>query len=315
MRCLTVTCNAAIDMTYLLDRLVPGAINRVGRKAAAPGGKGNNVARVLARLGHAVVATGFVGGHAGRWIEERLAALGVEPAFVPVAGESRVCLTVVEEATGTISEIREPGAAVTAEDAERLLDRVVRLGREVDAVVVSGSLTPGLPPGFYARLLGALRTSPAYVAFDSSGEAFRRGLRGRPDLIKPNRAELAELLGRPAVMPEAIAFARRALIGPVLAGDAAVLLTLGGEGAALIRRDRAYRAAAPAVAVVNTVGCGDALLAGFLDARSRAADDRDALGHAVAVGAAAALQEAVGVVSLEDVARLSRDVRVSEVVA
>ena len=315
MRCLTVTCNAAVDTTYVLDRLEPGGINRVERALPAPGGKGNNVARVLATLGHTVVATGFAGGHTGRFIEDGLRARGVEPAFVPVAGASRVCLTMVERETGRITEIREPGAAVTETDAARLLDLVRRLAGEVDVVVVSGSLAPGLPADFSASLLGAARRDGVSVAFDAGGETLRLGLAGGPDLIAPNREELAELIGpvgRRANDDELIAAVRSRVIGSMLGASADVLLTVGGDGAALIRRDRVYRAVAPAVDVVNTVGCGDALLAGFLDARSRTGDDREALGHAVAVGTAAALQAEVGMVNVGDIARLRALVRVSE---
>ncbi|CAA9529922.1 MAG: 1-phosphofructokinase [uncultured Thermomicrobiales bacterium] len=317
MRCLAVTCNAAIDTTYVLDRFAPGEIHRVARVASSPGGKGNNVARVLATLGHTVTATGFAGGHAGRFIAEGLARAGVEPDFVAVEGESRVCLTLVETATGVVSEIREPGVRVAAADADRLLDRVAALARNAGAVVVSGSLAPGLPDDFYARLLTAARAAGAFVALDTSGQALRRGISGRPDLIAPNRNELAGLLDRAVDtgVDDLITAASADLIGPVLAEDALVLLSLGPAGAVLIGHRGAFRAEAPAVDVVNTVGCGDALLAGFLDARARGAVDTGALADAVAVGTAAALRAEIGAVSLADVARLRPGVRVREPVA
>jgi len=314
MRCLAVTCNAAIDTTYVLDRFAPGEINRVARVTSVPGGKGNNVARVLATLGNAVVATGFAGGHAGRFIAGGLATAGVEPAFVPVDGESRVCLTLVESATGVVTEIREPGLHVAAEDADRLVDRVAALSRNAEAVVVSGSLPPGLPDDFYAQLVVAARAGGAFVALDSSGGALRRGITGRPDLIAPNRDELAALLDRPADLDvdDLIAAVRADLLGAILAPDARVLLSLGAAGAVVIRQCDAVWAKAPETTVVNTVGCGDALLAGFLDARFRGADDADALAAAVAVGTAAALQEEIGAVSVDDIARLRPGVRVRE---
>ncbi|MGI8475495.1 MAG: 1-phosphofructokinase family hexose kinase [Thermomicrobiales bacterium] len=312
MRLLTITCNTAVDTTYVLDRLEPGAINRVARALPRPGGKGNNVARVLATLGHAPVATGFAAGHTGRFIEDALRLQDVEPAFVSVAGESRVCLTIVEEATGRITEIREPGMTVGDGDARRLLERVGDLAAGAEAAAICGSLPPGLPTDFLARLAGVLRAAGVFTVLDSSGEALRAGLAGRPHLLKPNRDEIAALLGRDGDGDELIALVQTELIGPRLDGDAAVLLSLGAEGAALIRRDVAWRAAAPRVAAVNTVGCGDALLAGYLDGRARGEGDPDALAHAVAVGAAAALQEAVGAIDADDVPRLRREVRVFE---
>ena len=312
MRCLTVTCNTAVDTTYVLDRLTPGAIHRVARVLPAPGGKGNNVARVLRALGHDVVATGFAGGHTGRYISDALAALGIEPAFLPVPGDSRICLTLVEEATGRITEIREPGAEVPPGDDRRLIDHVVALARTVEVVAISGSLPPGLPPDFYADLVAAVRATGAFVALDSSGPALRAGLRGRPDLVKPNAEELAQLLGLADVAELTLDVAQRGLADLDLADDAAVLLSLGADGATLITKTDLVSAVPPAVAVVNTVGSGDALLAGFLDGRARAECPADALARAVAVGTAAALQDAIGVVAYDDVARLRPRVRILE---
>lgn len=312
MRFLTVTPNPAIDTTYLLDRLAPGEINRVARVLPQPGGKGNNVARVLAALGHSPVATGFAGGHSGKMLEAGLRAQGVRPAFVAGPGETRVCLTIVEGESGRTTEIREPGATVTGDDATRLLDTVARLATEVDVVVLSGSLPLGLPPEFSARLITAARAAGAFVAFDAGGDALRRGLHGQPDLIKPNRDELTDLIGPTADDNAAIAAVQSTLLGPILAPDAAVLLSLGPRGAVLIGRDRAYRATPPPITPKNTVGCGDALLAGFLDARARGTDHPDALALAVAVGTAAALQDAVGAVDTADVARMRSRVYVTD---
>lgn len=319
MRCLTVTCNSAVDTTHVLDRIAVGAINRVDRVLPTPGGKGNNVARVLRTLGHEVVATGFAGGHTGRFITDALTALGIEPAFVPVPGDSRVCLTVVEASTGRITEIREPGPVITAEDGRRLIERVVALAPTVDAVSISGSLPPGLPPGYYAELIAAVRATGVFVAFDSGGAPLRAGLLGRPDLVKPNAEELADLLGVPGAgapgpgLPGPggldLAVARRGLAELGLGDDAAVLLSLGADGAALITGTDIVSAVPPPVTVANTVGSGDALLAGFLDGRSRGESPTDALARAVAVGTAAALRDEVGVVAQDDVTRLQPDVR------
>ena len=312
MRCLTVTCNTAVDTTYVLDRLTAGEINRVARVLPAPGGKGNNVARVLRVLGHDVVATGFAGGHPGRYVADALAALGIEPAFLPVSGDARLCLTIVEESTGRITEIREPGAHVTPEDGRRLIDHVATLAATVDAVAICGSLPPGLPDDFYADLVAAVRRAGVFVALDSSGPALRAALRGGPDLIKPNVGELADLLGLADVADLTLDVARRGIATLALPDHAAVLLSLGADGATLISKDGLVSAVPPPVAVANTVGSGDALLAGYLDGRGRGESSADALATAVAVGTAAALQEAVGVVVHEDVARLRPLVRRSE---
>lgn len=315
MRFLTVTPNPAIDTVYRLDRLAPGGINRVSHVLPQPGGKGNNVARVLAALSHAPIATGFAGGHAGKRMEDGLRALGIRPAFVPTAGETRVCLTLIETDSGRVTEIREPGAPVSAADADRLLARVVELAAAADYVVLSGSTPPGMPPGFAAKLIAAAHHAGAFVAFDAGGEVLRLGLTGHPNLIKPNRDELDVLIGETGDDAGMIAAVQARLLGPILSPDAAVLVSLGERGAALIRRGHAVRAIPPRITPKNTVGCGDALLAGFLDARARGLDERGTLRHAVAVGTAAALHEAVAVVDATDVARIGNAVCVTTEIA
>lgn len=302
MRFVTVTPNAAIDTTYLLDRLVLGEINRVGRVIPQPGGKGNNVARVLAVLGHRPTATGFAGGHTGTALAEGLRAQGVHPAFVEVAGETRVCLTIVEGESGRTTEIREPGAMHSNADADSLVAKLNDLTQAGDTVIVSGSIPPGLSPDVARRLIDAARMAGAFVAFDASGDVLRAGLSAQPHLIKPNLDELNDLIGPVGADP--ISAVRKDIIGPLLACDALVLLSLGPDGAVLIGRNQVTRAMTPPITPMNTVGCGDALLAGYLDARARRLSDADALAHAVAVGTAAAMQEAVGVVDTTDIERL-----------
>lgn len=298
----TVTPNAAIDTTYLLDRLVSGEINRVAQVMPQPGGKGNNVARVLARLGHRPTATGFAGGHTGAALVDGLRAVGVAPSFVSIDGATRVCLTIVEGESGRTTEIREPGAALTEGDADRLCAHLSGLVAAEDTVVISGSLPPGLAPGTAARLIATAHAAGAFVAFDAGGDVLRAGLEARPNLIKPNQEELADLIG--FAVGDPISAVQHRLIGPILPESALVLLSLGAGGALLIGKDRAVRATPPPITPKNTVGCGDALLAGFLDARSRRQSEAAALGHSVAVGTAAALQDAVGVVDITEVERV-----------
>jgi tagatose 6-phosphate kinase len=311
MRFLTITCNPAIDTTYLIDRLEPGQINRVERVLPVAGGKGNNVARVLAKLGHTPTATGFAGGHTGRFIQDGLRAAGVEPAFVEIGGASRICLTVVEHKTGRTTEIREPGATVTETDLDRLLAHVGELAGETDVAVISGSLPPGAPSDLYARLIGVLNDAGVFVALDSSGNTLRAGVAAGPDLVKPNRDELADLLGGSPELSGAIDITRTGLIGPVLPAGGAMLLSLGSDGAMLIRGDCIIRAVPPSVEAVNTVGAGDALLAGFLHARATGMDHRESLAFAVATGTASALAESVGAVEPNVIERLRAQITIS----
>lgn len=301
-RVLTITFNPAVDRTYLIDRFHPGDAMRVRRQHAVAGGKGNAVARVLRILGHEVVATGFLGGEPGRMIERGLRDAGIATAFTPIAASSRSCVAVVEQETGVISELLEPGPVVTEGEARALLASLPALCEGMDAVVIAGSAPCGLPAGYVTEIVRLARATPALVAVDASGDVLRQAIAGQPHLIKPNRAELLAWMGREATIGEMIAYARAHL--RKCEEGSRILLTVDADGAVLIGCHKTIRALPPPIRVVNTVGCGDALLAGYLDARVRGQRPKAALGHAVAVGSAAALEEIGGVVDPANVEAL-----------
>ena len=196
MNVLTITLNAAIDATYVVARFEPGGANRVIRKHAMPGGKGNNVARVLSAQGHAVVASGFLGGTSGAFIEEGLRQAGIEPRFVWLDSvESRTCHTVLDQDSGEATEILESGPAVSEGDCERLLEQVAGLLESSPVVVISGSAPVGATPDFLERLAIIVRAGSIRVVVDSSGQTLVSLLAGRPDVIKPNESELRALMG------------------------------------------------------------------------------------------------------------------------
>lgn len=311
MKCVTITLNAAVDATYVVERFAPGGANRIVRKHEVPGGKGNNVARILSARGHAVIATGFLGGEHGRFIERGLQEAGIEPRFVWLGhGESRTCHTILERDTGRATEILEAGPEIDDDDCERLLERLPRLVDAIDAVVISGSAPAGAGPEFLERLAAIVRAGSSRMVVDSSGESLVSLLSGRPDLIKPNEDEMRVLMGQADSLERQIAFVGSSLIARQMAPRARVLMSLGKGGALLISEAGVLRSYAPAVHVVNTVGCGDALLAGFLDGWLCGLDSAESLREAIVSGTAAALQEVGGVVAMSDVQRLRPDVDV-----
>lgn len=311
MKCLTITLNAAVDATYIVERFAPGGVNRVVRKHQMPGGKGNNVARILSARGHAVIATGFLGLARGGFIERGLQEAGIESRFVWLGhGESRTCHTVLERDTGRATEVLEAGPEIDDDDCERFLEQLPRLVDSVDAVVISGSAPIGAGPDFLEHLAAVVRAGSSRMAVDSSGESLVSLLSGRPDLIKPNDDEMRSLMGHADSLERKIAFAQSSLIARQMAPQARVLMSLGKAGALLISESQVLRSRAPAVHVVNTVGCGDALLAGFLDGWLCGLDSAESLREAIVSGTAAALQEVAGVVAMSDVQRLRPDVDV-----
>lgn len=307
-RILTVCLNAAVDVTYLVDRFEPGREHDVREISRSPGGKANNVARVVAAMGHQVVATGFSGGATGRFIEGSLRSLGVTPEFVPMAGESRASVTVVDRGGGSHTLLREPGPLVTEEDALRLLQQFSRLIRGVDFAVVSGSLPPGIPDDFYAELVStAYRVGQVRCVVDASAAVLRATAPAQPYMVKPNLDELSEWAGRPLTSQAEILEAARALMeeGPLV-----VAVSLGAEGLMLVSPEGSWKAVPPLVKAVNTVGSGDSLVGGFMSGLLEGRSADEILRMAVACGTANALSAGVAEVDLGTVAQLVRQVRV-----
>ncbi|HEV2472871.1 MAG TPA: 1-phosphofructokinase family hexose kinase [Chthonomonadales bacterium] len=285
---LTITPNAAVDKTYLVHDFRLHCVNRPTRVSTVAGGKGVNVARVFCRLGGAAAATGFIGGLNGRTIARALPQDGAEDEFVRVRGESRLCIAIVDSGLGAQTEVNEPGPEVTRRDLSRLRKRVSQLlkQRRFDFVVMSGRLPPGAPDSTYAELVHLANQEGARAVLDTSGEALREGIGGRPWMVKPNLAELEALTGCPQEDEAAAVEAAKQIHR---SGVAVVCHTRGPQGAILVCDKRAWHAASPPVRVVSAVASGDAFVAAFLWAWTQGPEPESfeaALRTAVAAGAA-----------------------------
>ncbi|MFD9488188.1 1-phosphofructokinase family hexose kinase [Streptomyces sp. NPDC059991] len=302
---LTVTLNTALDITYRVPELVPHASHRVDEVTERPGGKGLNVARVLAALGHESVVTGFAGGRTGAVLRELLAPLAPVDALVPVAGTTRRTIAVVDTATGDTTQLNEPGPQITAAEWEAFLTAYEPLLRQADAVALCGSLPPGVPVGAYADLVRRARAAHVPVLLDTSGEPLRRGLAARPDLIKPNIDELARLTGSREPLRAARDARRR--------GAHTVVASLGPEGMVAITPDGTWQATPPAPVRGNPTGAGDSAVAALLSSLVEGLPWPDRLTRAVALSAATVLAPVAGEFEAEAYERLLTQVRVSSV--
>ncbi|WP_415938098.1 1-phosphofructokinase family hexose kinase [Streptomyces sp. 039-1] len=276
---LTVTLNTALDITYRVRSLRPHASHRVSEVTERPGGKGLNVGRVLAALGHEVTVTGFTGGSTGRTVRERLAGTPrIEDALVPVAGATRRTIAVVDTTTGDTTQLNEPGPQITPAEWAALQETYERLLRSASAVALCGSLPPGVPVGAYAQLVRTARALAVPVLLDTSGEPLRRGVAARPDIVKPNADELAELTGSHEPLQAARNARRR--------GAYAVVASLGPEGLLAHTPDGHWRARPPVRAHGNPTGAGDSAVAGLLSGLVEKLPWPDRLARAVALSAA-----------------------------
>ena len=272
----TVTPNPSIDRTIQIDRLDRGRMIRARAATSEAAGKGLNVSLALATEGFDTSAV-FPLAADSATVYLRLLADAVPITAVPVQGATRVNVSLVEP-DGTVTKVNEPGPQLGPDDVEAILAAASAVAGS-GWVVGCGSLPPGAPVDFYARLI-ALGSEDRRIAVDTSGEALGAAVCARAALVKPNTAELAELVGRPlATIGDVIAAAREL----IERGAHAVLVSLGPDGALLVDARTASHAEASIDDVVNTVGAGDALLAGFL----AAGGGSDALGNAIAWSVAA----------------------------
>jgi 1-phosphofructokinase family hexose kinase len=196
MKVVTVTLNPAVDKTLVIPNFRPERVVRVSEVFIYPSGKGVNVARVLVRLGVSAICLGFVGGYAGAFLADGLSREGIEHDFTTVANETRINLTIRDPKTGLEVHLVEPGSRISEGDWHRFVETYERHLKEASWVALCGSLPPGAPSDSYAQLIQLAHKHGVLCALDTSGDALRKGVEAVPEVIKPNRQELADLSWR-----------------------------------------------------------------------------------------------------------------------
>ena len=306
---LTVTLNAAIDKRYVVEEVRTGEVNRVKECVYTPGGKGLNVSKPAAIYGAEVTATGFVGGHAGHYIEDALEPFGIKSAFYHMEAESRSCINIWDEKNQLQTEFLEPGFTVAEADFERFLEHFQGLAADADVVTISGSVPKGLDGTAYQRMVKLVREAGKPVILDTSGKLLEQGIKAVPTMIKPNLDEIRMLTGKDCTDPEEIIEAAKVLHGR---GIRIVTVSLGGDGAVVVSDEGAYRARVPRIHAVNTLGCGESMTAGFALGLSEGLSIKETLRKASAVSAAAAMREETGFFVKEDMERLLPQIEIIE---
>ncbi|MDP2770094.1 MAG: 1-phosphofructokinase family hexose kinase [Giesbergeria sp.] len=300
---LTITPNPALDLATTTARVEPTHKLRCGSLQRYPGGGGINVARVLHRLGHAVQAWHLSGGLAGAQLAERLAAEGVPERCLPIAGETRENLSVVEQGTGQEYRFVMPGPHLATAEWQACLDTVAQQSSPARWIVASGSLPPGVPDDFYARLARIARQQGSRMVLDSSGPALAAALEEGVYLVKPSLREMRELTGLPLANAPQWQAAVQNLVHQHKAQ--VVALSVGAQGAVLATSGGVWQAPAlPVQATTGTTGAGDCFLAVLLSALERGESAPTALRWGLAGGAAALLAPGTSLASALDVRRL-----------
>ena len=258
----TVTLNPTIDRVIEVPGFAIGGHQKGLLRMREPAGKAINVSRALAALGVANTAVGWVGMHTYDLFTDSLEKSGVRAAFIPITGQTRENITVIDSHARIETHIRDAGPTVGEADVRRLVDLLKTLAGPSTLVVFTGSLPPGLAISQWRELLETCIQRSAPVAVDTAGEPLRVASRYPLWMIKPNEAELAEMLRAGQLDEAALVAAGRDLASRI----AVVMITAGAKGAYCFTATEALRGrtALDAGLVRSTVGCGDAVLAGFL---------------------------------------------------
>jgi 1-phosphofructokinase family hexose kinase len=281
-----VAGNPSIDKLFQVDHLTPGAIHRPSALVQVPGGKGLNVARAAAALGARVTATGILGGHAGRWVADAVAAEGVDARFVWADAETRSSLSVADVATGGLTEFYEDGQPVDGAAWEALEDVVRDLMPHATWLTMSGSLPPGAPADGYARVVHMARAAGVATGVDASGDPLALAIPHGPNVVKVNADEAGALLGDRVRSRTDALEASRAIVRMGGGAGRAALVTRGADGAVLVAPDGSAWAGNLYVSEPYPVGSGDSFLAGLIVALGRGDAWPDALALALGAGTA-----------------------------
>ena len=294
---LTVTLNAAIDKRYVVEEFQPGQVNRVKECVYVPGGKGINVSKPAVMAGAKVIATGFLGGHSGDYIEEALKPFGIDSRFYRVKGESRSCINIWDIKNKTQTEFLEPGFTVTEEDFINFLAHFRSIIPESDVVTMSGSIPMGLDKTVYQELIRVCKEAGKPVILDTSGKLLEAGVDAYPTVVKPNLDEIRMLTGLKCADIEEIAHAAQSLHQR---GIPIVAVSLGSNGSVVACENGIFRAIVPEIDAVNTVGCGDAMTAGFAMGIAQKLPIEQILLQASAISVASAMHPQTGLYNPTD---------------
>lgn len=281
----TVTFNPALDYVAVVDDLKMGATNRSAYEQLSAGGKGINVSMVLNNLGFKTTALGFIAGFTGEEIKRRLEQTGCKSDFIKIDGISRINIKIKSEKE---TEINARGPVIDEKSVEKLIKKLDTLS-ENDVLVLAGSIPYSMPENIYSDIMQRLENKGVIIVVDATKNLLMNVLKYHPFLIKPNNHELGEIFGLDLKTKSEVKIYAKKLQQK---GAKNVLVSMAGEGAVLISEDgREFESEAPAGKVINSVGAGDSMVAGFIAGYLQHMDYRHAFKMGLAAGSASAFTE------------------------
>jgi 1-phosphofructokinase len=254
---ITLTMNPALDKTMEVESLNLGGLNRVQNVQVDAGGKGINVSKMIDCLGGTGLTTGFVGGESGDKLLKIVEKLGLKHDFTTIVGKTRTNIKVFDKKYG-ITELNETGIILTAQDEQNICDKLVELADEKAIFVLSGSLPVGVETNFYQKLITLLKEKAAKVFLDADGEAFKLGIKAKPNYIKPNLYELTQYFN---VSEDISLIEIKELCHKLIdSGIELVAVSMGKKGAMFVTSEKALYAEGLDVKAASTVGAGDSMI-------------------------------------------------------
>ncbi|WP_342601971.1 1-phosphofructokinase [Peribacillus sp. FSL E2-0159] len=283
----TVTLNPSIDYLVEVESFQMGKVNRTSYDAKFPGGKGINVSRVLKRLGNSTTALGFIGGQTGEFVKRFLRQEEIFTDFTEIAGDTRINIKLK---TGMETEINSQGPVISKGNYQQLFSQIEQLNNN-DILILSGSIPSSVPSDVYEAMARSCSHNGIKVVVDTSGKGLMNVLPHQPFLIKPNHHELGELFSTEI---KTVDDAREYGAKLIEAGAQNVIVSMAGQGAVLCSDGESYSANVPKGNVINSVGAGDSMVAGFIGTYEKTGDILSAFRFSLAAGSATAFSSDLG---------------------
>lgn len=256
----TVTLNPAVDKTLEIHGFKQGSVNRVQNSRVEAGGKGINVSKALKSFGEDTLATGFLGGESGNWINNYLKDQGIQTDFVCINNETRTNIKIVDTETSSVTDINDRGKIIEEKYSVELYSKIRHWAPKSKVMVFAGSIPEGLPDSTYSNLIKIAGSAGCKAILDAEGDKLLEGINAMPYMIKPNIHELESSLNIKIRDEKDIIYYCRDFIGK---GVRYVVVSMGEEGAILISKNKVLKAEIIPVRVKSTVGAGDSMVAAF----------------------------------------------------
>lgn len=306
----TLTLNPAMDKTVVIDNLTPGGVNRIQSLRVDVGGKGINVSKCLKALGCQSIAAAFWGGAAGKRGVDFLNENGIGSLAVMVSEDIRTNLKIIDPIRRENTDINEPGPTISSENMSELIKQLDDAIHPGDILILSGSIPRGCELSLYRDLITRYRSRGTRVYLDADGENFRLGISAGPSLIKPNIDEMNRYLGRELSTVEEVEAAARQFLKFDIEE---VVVSLGEDGALMVKENRCLKADGLKVPVLSTVGAGDSMVAALACGAERGLSDDERLKLAIAISAASVTCSGTQAPEKELIEKLYQQVTIKEV--